>query len=352
VVATLVVEFIGRRSLSLAELGRAGAALVLGFALVTGPYLAVVGAWTPAAAMERLIGRRGPGDMVPFNATAADAARVAMVSTKPDWRLPDGQPMVFGRKDFSSSTRFHGSSGAAFEFVRELAQSLHYVLGLLALYGLWAARRRMYRPIDRLLIIFCGLYSAAAFCVAWQSGYLSGRHLLPLVAIALPWAAVGIWEFAAVACAAGRAPRAVPLVGSAIVALLVIGCLCSTLKPLGAGRAGHRQAIDWLASPQARAGAVLDSMGLTALYSGRTTYRYHAAAAALADPKLAYIVIEQSELAANSGRGATLRAMLARWGERAAAFAPADGKSKERTVLVYDWQGEPFAQYLGENHAP
>ena len=59
----------------------------------------------------------GPGDMAPLNATAAEAERVASIANKPDWQLPDGRPMVFGRKDFSSSTRFHGLASAAFELL-------------------------------------------------------------------------------------------------------------------------------------------------------------------------------------------------------------------------------------------
>ena len=252
------------------------------------------------------------------------------------------------------------------------------------LYGLWTMRAAaIHRPIDRLLTILYALYVAAAFYVSWQSGYLAGRHLLPIVAITLPWSGVGAWELARTAyrsswnrptkswatswplegaLAKPVAPvqlpapwnRTVPIIAGVFVASagpLVIGCLVPTLAPLHASRAGHRQAIDWLGSSQARAGAVLDSMGLTALYTGRTTYRYHAAAAALTDPNLAYIVVEQSELVAESERGATMRAMLAQWAGLAATFTPADPKAKDRTVLVYNWQGDRFAQFLGENHA-
>jgi hypothetical protein len=356
VATTLVVETWLTRSPERISLVRAEAALGLGVSLAIVPYLILSGAYTPAAAVERLVGRRGPDDMAPFNASATEAARVATISSKPAWRLPDGRPMVFGRKDFSSSTRFNGLARAAFELLREMAQSLHYVLGLLALYGFWTMRSVLQRPIGRLLVILYVLYLGAALYVSWQSGYLSGRHLLPLVTIALAWAGVGVWQLASKlpwperSGAGSRGSRS--LIANGWVALLVVGCLCSTLAPLHASRVGHRQASDWLASSQARRGTVLDSVGLTALYTGRTTYRYHAAAAAFSDPNLAYVVIEQSELAAHSQRGATMREMLAQWASPAASFAPDDAKSKDRTVLVYDWQGERFAQYLGESHAP
>jgi len=359
VAAALLVECLLTRSLHRSGLARAAMALAVGLMVVVGPYLAAAGAYSPAAAVERLVGRRGPDDMTPLNATAAEAARVESVSNKPAWQLPDGRPMVFGRKDFTNSTRFHGVGNAAYELLRELAQSLHYGLGLLALYGLWSMRAALRRPIDRLLTILYVLYVAAAFYVSWQSGYLAGRHLLPIVVIALPWAGVGVWELAHVAThfigkntGGGGGTQGQMLVGGVIISLLVVGCLGSTLAPLHVSRAGHRQAIAWLDSPQARSGAVLDSLGLTALYTGRTTYRYRAAAAALTDPNLAYIVVEQSELAAESERGATMRAMLAEWARLVAAFAPAEPKSKDRTVLVYDWQGDRFARFLGENHAP
>ena len=270
VAATLVIEGLFVRSMNRPSLVRAEASLALGVAIVLGPYLAMCGACTPAAAVERLIGRRGPDDMAPLNATAAEAARVASIASKPNWQLPDGRPMVFGRKDFSSSTRFKGLASAAFELLREMAQSLHYVLGLLALVGFCSMRAVVHRPIGRLLVILYALYTAAALYVSWQSGYLSGRHLLPLVTIALPWAAVGVWQLAALGAGLLRrhfGTRFEPsLVAGGMVALLVIGCLGSTLGPLHTSRVGHCQATDWLTSPQARAGAVLDSMGLTALY--------------------------------------------------------------------------------------
>ena len=238
--------------------------------------------------------------------------------------------------------------------MRELAQSLHYVLGLLALVGFWSMRNVVRRPIGRLLVISLRVSYCSALYVSWHSGYLSGRHLLPLVTIALPWAGVGVWQLASLG--AGLLQRHFGSsfeqshVACGLVVLLVIGCLGSTLAPLHASRVGHSQATDWLTSPQARAGAVLDSMGLSALYTGRTTYRYHAAAA-FSDPNLAYIVIEQSELNARSERGATMRAMLAQWASQVAVFASADIKSKDRTVLVFDWQGDRFARFW-ESHAP
>jgi hypothetical protein len=122
-----------------------------------------------------------------------------------------------------------------------------------------------------------------------------------------------------------------------LVAAAVLGCLARTLKPLHASRTAHRQAATWLAATATSPGAVLDTRGWTALYSGRLTYRPEAARVALADPRLAYVVVQRSELELGSRRSQALQQLLAQSAEPTARFR--DGSDRSRDVLIYRWHG-------------
>jgi hypothetical protein len=116
------------------------------------------------------------------------------------------------------------------------------------------------------------------------------------------------------------------------------------LAPLHASRAGHRRAGEWLARAEAP-GAVLDTRGWTAFYSGRPTHRYDAARSAFRQGDLAYVVLEQRELEFDSRRSRTLAHLLAGAARPAARF-PAPSGRRADTVLVYRWYPERFTKKL------
>jgi hypothetical protein len=93
-------------------------------------------------------------------------------------------------------------------------------------------------------------------------------------------------------------------------------------------------------------GDVIDTWGLTGLYSGRTTYRYTQAAEVLHDPHLAYVVLESRELEFTTTRGETLRTLLAAAAEPVAHFASPLAAKGQRAVVVYRWYPDRFAQWL------
>jgi hypothetical protein len=130
----------------------------------------------------------------------------------------------------------------------------------------------------------------------------------------------------------------------ATASLAAIACLPQTLTALHPTRIGHRQAGQWLAEA-AGPGAVLDTRGWTALYSGRPTLRYDAAKSAYGLPDLAYVVIEQRELELDSARARTLAHLLSGAAERVAMFAAPRGRTQEN-VLVYRWHPERFTEEL------
>lgn len=332
--------------------------VALGFALVALPYLALLQPRSAADALATIWTRRGPSERTPLNShPSASIADGAAHRERPQWRLADGSPMAFGRKDPAHSLRFRNPAMACFEFAREVAQSLNYVLGPLALVGLWSFRRRLGRPIDRFLTLLIVLHVGCVLGVATTQGYLAGRHLLLVAWLALPWAGEGI---CAIGRAAGnwlslrlhvrRAALVDRIITAGVAATVLAGCLATTLVPLHASHRGHQRAIDWLAT-EADDGAVLDTAGYTALYSGRKTYRYAAATDALADPDLAYLVVEESELQAPTPRGETMRELLGRFAEPEAIFAPAEGKRGPRTVMLFRWRPWEFAHHLRGDHA-
>lgn len=331
------------------------AVLLLGLGLPLAPYLLacrpaganVSEAMAPAAA--RLLGRLGAGDALPLNESApVSAAAVG----EPRWSLPGVGRLVFGKKDTSTSSRFRGWWAAAVEACGELVETLHYGLGLLALVGLWSARGRLSSPVDRFMQLLCAALVMATLYVGATAGYLSTRHLLLLVVLALGWAGVGAvvcgeWLTRVVLRSMTSRLLSVRLCKPCVAALAIAACLPDLARPLHASRAGHRQAADWLLAHAAPSDRVLDSRGWTALYTGRKTYRYEAAQTAFRDAGLAYVVVEQAEFDAPSRRAETLRLLMAEAAEPVARFGPA----LRHEVVVHRWRPERFALLEREFYA-
>jgi 4-amino-4-deoxy-L-arabinose transferase-like glycosyltransferase len=328
----------------------AASAHLSGVALLVIPYLVLCEACKPAAAVARLTGRGGAAEAAPLN--DFDSA-VHPATIEPRWDVPGIGRLVFGKKDTSTTTRFRGYLAAIGKLFQELAETLHYWLGAVALFGLWTARKHLSSPFDRFMQCVCGMLVTAAVCVASQAGYLSTRHVLLLVVLALGWSGVGMLalgeRLSALILRFTTHPALRRAVSIAVVLLSVAACSADCLPPLHATRREHREAAQWLADHAKSNEAVLDSRGFTALYTGRKTYRYEAAQAALADPELTYVVVERQELESTSRRSETMRLMLAHAGEVAARFA-ASG-SEEHGVVVHRWRPERFVQLGVQSYA-
>ena len=327
---------------------QAAGAYVLGLAAVLAPYLALSDAATPTTALARLTGRRGALEAAPLNHFEPGIEPTAL---EPHWNLPGTGRLVFGKKDFSMSTRFHGFAAAAAKLMRELAQTLHYWIGALALVGLWTARRRKAAPLDRFMQCVCATLIAAALGVASQAGYLSSRHVLLFVVLGVGWAgvgtlAIGNWLRRAwnrqLERTLGRAMTPV------VACMAIVACGADCWSPLHTSRTAHRDAARWLSEHAGQSDAVLDSRGWTALYTGRKTYRYEAAQAAFTDPALSYVVVEQAELESLSRRSETLRLLMAQAGEEVVRLAAG---SEKHGVVIHRWRPESFQQLGVENYA-
>lgn len=302
----------------------------LGVALVLGPFVISMGATTPTAALARVLGR----------AELPNAPAVA-----PVWRFDDGRPMAFPvREPGGRDLRRRGAVRAVVRYAECLAQAFGYVAGLLALVGAWRLRRqRPDEPIDRLVQVFFAAFSAATLVHAATEGYLSPRHLAPLVAVTIGCAGLG--AVALGEAIGSRIVRRPVWIVAAMVVLLSAGYLVVALRPLHAGRLAWREAGVWLATQTETPGAVLDTLGWSALYSGRQTYQYDQAQAAMSDPHLAFVVVGRWEVDSPSERGRTLRYWLSAAAEPVERFSGPTAAARS-TAIVYRWDGEAFRRAL------
>ncbi len=325
-IVTMAGQFSARHRIEWRRLTAQAACLALGMTLVLGPYLLLVGDTTPQAALARVMGRAEvpelPGETIA-------------------WQLPTGEPAAFDAKESGVSLRRRGYAAAAVTFCRKLADAYGYWIGALALFGAWRLRRREPTRADRLIQVFFVLFTIAAVRFTAAEGYLTARHLLPLVVVGLGSAGFGALEL-------GRSIAGVqrPSLAWTMVLLAAVACLPQTLIHYHESRRGHRLAGRWLAE-SALPGAVLDTRGWAGLYSGRASYRFDGAEAALRDSSLRFVVVEARELAFDSARGRTLR-WLTSSAEPLAEFPEsAMRRPNQEPVLIYRFGAEQIVGVRG-----
>lgn len=318
------------------------------------PYLAV-GITSPADLIERLRGGAAPSETEPFNAPGYTLIEGVMNSIG-----PDGRPIELGRKDSGRSSRFGGLAATMHEYGTEMTQAFGFLLLPLVVAGAIVRRRAGWSDGDALLLTAAVLHLVIVLVMAWRGGYLSTRHFALPVVMTLPYAAVGMnvaarraaesishLRFATADFGSQISDLKLQIVGTAA---FVIVSLVVTARPLHESQSAHRQAAEWIASNSQSRDAVLDQQGLTALVSGRPTYRYEAAAAALSDADLAYALVERVDFEADTPRGATLRQLLGRWGEAVVTFTASNDR-RGRDVLIFPRRAIPIVAQGPTFHA-
>ena len=176
-------------------------------------------------------------------------------------------------------------------------------------------------------------------------GYLSSRHMIPLVAISVPWAAAGTFV-----CLRGLGvklpwtPRAA-WTSCVVATSLVVGALVVyQLRPSHPTRSGHWEAGQWLAEHAQPTDMVLDTRGWARFIAEAPGYDYWHVRQALTDSHLSYVVVGHEELAANSARARTLNTLLAFAATPIADFPSFAGK-RDVGVRIYrfhqpdSWEG-------------
>jgi hypothetical protein len=318
-----------------------------GFGLVVVSSLLAVGAYSPSQISARL-----------FGAHRAELASIVNASQNAvcvdvQWFESDGEPLEFTRGDSQKTIRRRGWPSALMAFAGQLGQLTHYWIGAVAAWGAWKMRRARNCLPGRFLFCFALAYACVAVAHAAENGYLCARHLLPLSPVLVGWVTQGMWSASRRIMYPERW-LTIPNNGVAryrlLAAVLILPVLPVALLPLHQHRWGHRAAAQWIAAHAQNDTPVFDTSGLTALYTGRPTFRAEAGNLALANSNLGYVVVAEWELQSSSRRAETLRTVLHTSGELAARFEAAAG-SAENAVLVYRWRPDRFARHFLPRHS-
>ena len=197
----------------------------------------------------------------------------------------------------------------------------------------------------RLIAVYAFLFSALVVRHAATLGYLSGRHALTLVLATVPWVGAGIWAWVRGFSRRHRLGDAMGrrLAVAGLSAMIALG-VSVQVKAMHPSRWGHWAAGQWLREHATPDQAVLDTRGWAMFVRGGRGYDYWHVRQALADERLAYVVVGEDELKAKSRRAETLRALLAYAAEPAAEFPDREGTAGV-AVRVYrfhrpdSWEG-------------
>ncbi len=334
---------------------------VAGIVVAVSPYLVSIGKFTPKGSLNFLPG--GSATFARFDSNAGrprirtlnDGQAIATPATKTALPSPSIGELDFSHNHRPESKRVRGVAAAARELTRELVEGLHYLIGALVLVGICFADRK---PANLLASILAIVFGVVLVQFSSRSGYIASRHVITLICLGSFVAARGGWVLAGVAArvwsrlnglasssgemVAEMLARRQRLLAAGLLIACGLFCLPRTFQLLHESRSPHVAAGRWLAEHAAADAVVLDSRGWASLYSGRPAYNYDGARLAFEDPRLAYVVIENVELADERPRGQTLRHLLQAAGEKLAEFSST--VAADESVQVYAWD----LQRLGE----
>lgn len=252
--AALAASLVLRQRLTSRSRTVAGLAVVcLMLAVVTGPYVFFAGKIT--------------SKKTPLSAPPTEHA-VAMATTEPTAGIIAEPGPHAARPDLSRPLAAAGAAASGtLELGRELAHGLCY-LGLLPL-GLaaFAASRPRPRPgtVAWHLLLLTGQASLLVllFCLA---GYISHRHLLPLVTLMLPTVAAGVGMLSE--RLASRVPALSPKRAQVmVVGVLVIAMSPKCTRPLHQIYAPIVEAADWVRQHAQPGDGVLATSGYVRFYT-------------------------------------------------------------------------------------
>jgi len=302
--------------------GRPAAWLVLALAVLAGaaltmsPYLVVLradtGGWTLSKkkSVAELATGEEEDDAPRAEHAAARPPAPNAPSPTPSVRAPVELPAGFGR-----------SLGvAAYDLFRTLLGALRPEIAVFLAFGLWLRRGRP-GPVGWFALAFVGLYGALLLLLAFHSGYVSKRHVLPPATLAFGWVGLGIPAFGAVVLRAlGRlrprldatGPRAAVALGAGT---LVAFAVAKELRPHRAEGLAERRAAEWLRARPDAGGVAVDKRRV-AWYARR-----------------AYVSLR---VAPDAGIADYLRATGARWviaDEEAIEERPALGEALSRELV-------------------
>jgi len=210
----------------------------LGVAIPAGPYMAVIGGVTNKPAAKELL--------VSSNTEAPALIRMPLFA---EFLPTDAMKDSFSRTAWCAKA-------AGIEFLR----ATHFAVGILAFIALCLFAKTLVRePAWCLLLAYGALHLTFAGVLAFRHGYISDRHLLPVVPF--------------VVLLAMKALEGMPRCWPWVATLIAISCVPSLLKPLHENRVGHKHAGRFLAGALGERDALIDPFEWESFYAGRTVER-------------------------------------------------------------------------------
>jgi Dolichyl-phosphate-mannose-protein mannosyltransferase len=184
----------------------------------------------------------------------------------------------------------------------ETFKSLHYIVGALAIFALFAHRQQLFSPDPGMwVLVILGAFNLLLLVyLAAKIGYVSERHTVLFTMICCLFAATSFEPLAHVIenlPKLGRLviwPKAAP--GTLFVAL-VLSALPYTIKPMHPQREGHRHAGLWLEDKLGKDDNLVDPLTWGEWYAGRTLYqtvKYRD------DPDVTWTIIESGKTSPHS----------------------------------------------------
>lgn len=207
---------------------------------------------------------------LPFVNVPPSEHAVAIATTEPTAGLlsepgPGGQLP----DEFSRPSKLLGVVAlGVVELFRELAQGFYYLALIpLGIGTFWPGRPQPARPLALLHILLMNGHAALLMLLYLTAGYISHRHLIPLVALMLPTMSAGALMM--VGYAARWLPALAPPRRAVAVAVIVfyVGLLPKCLVPLQAAYLPVYQAALWVKDQAQPGDSVLSTSGYVRFYT-------------------------------------------------------------------------------------
>ena len=231
-------------------------ALIAATSLVVMPYVLVAGKIT--------------SKKLPFHQPPPVAHAVAVASVEPTpGLLAEPRPGGTLPDEFRRPSKFIGVVALGLiELGRELAQGFYYLALIPLAAGTFArGRQKPAQPVALLHILLMNGHLALLMLLYLTAGYISHRHVIPLVALMLPTAAAGtVWLGDCVSrrlAVAGSSRRALAIA----VGIFYLGLVPKCLPPLQGAYLPVFQAAEWVKSQARPADTVLSTSGYVRFYT-------------------------------------------------------------------------------------
>ena len=236
----------------------AGFSLVVGWLVVAGPYMMLIGGISNKPASNEVLSGDG-NNPVYFQRAKADAGPVAL-------------PLAVWWDPVANAGRSK-AAWAATGLWSEYWKAAHYLAPFFALLGLCANRRRMTDARVALLLVFLACFACAHWFLAWKVGYVSQRHTLPEVFVTCVFATTA-FPFLGATATRWWGIGWPWMWGTIWVGIFLATALPRDLHSLHEERAGHKECGLWLRAQPDQDIEILDPLAWSEWYAGRTVTKW------------------------------------------------------------------------------